>query len=311
MQKLTLALLLALVLCGISFPLHSQSLIYEECKQISDIFIAKLEKNPKIKNIGVVDFTNDKGQITPLGKYLSTQFYNALMNSNKRFTVIDRSQLNALFQENNLRESGLLNAGEGSQLGRLKGIDAIVSGTTQEFSNYIILNVKIIELETGTALDVASGRISKTPSVINLIKEDIPEGDSIVVKRPKPIYNFKRDDLIFNVTDCRKIGNFIECKMEITNTGRKNIDLYVYANDSKAMNKEGGYDYNVCSISLSGKTSSSQVVKTIPLNSFVIAVIDFSNVIENATTLSIIQLNCWTSDTGSFKVEIPNVRLNP
>src|SRR5262249_17809556 len=152
-----------------------------------------------------------------------------------------------------LRENGLLDVGQGAQLGRLKGIDAIVSGTTQEFSNYIVLNVKIIELETGTALDVASGKISKTPSVIDLIKEGVAKTDSVVIKESQVLNNFKKDDLIFNVSDCRKIGNFIECKLEITNTGRKNIDLFVYANNSKAINKNGGYEYEVTSISISGK----------------------------------------------------------
>ncbi len=107
----------------------------------------------KIKRVGermsvaVLPFEN-KGASRDLGDIVLDKMITALFNED-RFRVIERSQLEAILEEQKLGASGLLDASTAAELGRGLGVDAIILGSVAAAPNGAIsLDARAIDTET-------------------------------------------------------------------------------------------------------------------------------------------------------------------
>ncbi len=102
---------------------------------------------------------------TDAGKLTSEIFTTSLLGMD-RYTLIERSNLDALLREKDLGDTDLLDVGAARELGKVLGVDAIVMGSVNDASmNWVLLaifarsslNIKCVHVETGTVLWSASG----------------------------------------------------------------------------------------------------------------------------------------------------------
>lgn len=96
----------------------------------------------------------------------------------KRFTIVERAQLESVLKEAGLSLSGLIDASTGISAGKIKGVDIIVTGSVSRLGNIITLNARFINTTTGevTKAEKVEGRSeSELAAMINKLAKKIEE----------------------------------------------------------------------------------------------------------------------------------------
>lgn len=163
---------LLLVLLALQFSYvsntYGQNSTDSEIKRICNKITDKINTNTKIqiKNLAISDFTDLSLGATNLGKYLAEELTFHLSEENlKDLTLIDRSMLKELLEEEEITATELIDPGTAIQLGMLKGIDSLLYGTIDDVGESYRLYIKAIHLETGTVLGIVRATLMKTPSL--------------------------------------------------------------------------------------------------------------------------------------------------
>ncbi|MCE9552598.1 MAG: CsgG/HfaB family protein [Planctomycetes bacterium] len=117
--------------------------------------------------IAVVEFSNLSGGVTDLGRFLSEELITRLFATG-HYKVIERLLLNKAIAEHKLQLQGLVDPKSAKELGKILGVDAIVSGTIAEVGDSTRVNARLISTETGEILSVAAVtmRRDKLPAIV-------------------------------------------------------------------------------------------------------------------------------------------------
>ncbi|PCI36513.1 MAG: hypothetical protein COB53_09310 [Elusimicrobia bacterium] len=125
------------------------------------------------RRIGVVDFVNKTAYGSRLGSAASDILVTELVKTG-RFVVVERDKLNKILGEQKLQASGAIDARTAVKVGKILGLDAIVTGSISEFgvkkegSEYVIVqskrqvaeavvDIRIVDAETGQIIYADSG----------------------------------------------------------------------------------------------------------------------------------------------------------
>jgi curli biogenesis system outer membrane secretion channel CsgG len=126
------------------------------------------------RRIGVVDFQNKTTYgANRLGTSASDILITELAKSN-RFIVVERDKLDKLMEEQKLGMSGAIDPGTAAKMGKILGLNAIVTGAISQFgettegSEYLItqskrqvvkctVDIRVVDVETGQVLYADSG----------------------------------------------------------------------------------------------------------------------------------------------------------
>lgn len=127
------------------------------------------------KRVAVANFMNSRNETTELGKFLAEEFSTLLFG--KKLLVVERSQLETLMDENKIGAKGLLNASEVAKLGKLAGVQIIVTGTITLLDNQIRLALKGIDVEQGVMAAAALGNIPRTEAIDELYGSETGSGE--------------------------------------------------------------------------------------------------------------------------------------
>lgn len=126
------------------------------------------------RRIGVVDFENKTAYGQRLGEATSDILITELAKTN-RFVVVERSKLNKILDEQKLQASGAIDPRTVVQVGKVLGLNAIVTGSVTEFgvktegSEYLLVqskrqtaeasvDIRLVDAETGQVLYADSGK---------------------------------------------------------------------------------------------------------------------------------------------------------
>ncbi len=120
------------------------------------------------KKIAVVEFSDLDGKITEFGKYLSEELITRLFLT-KKFHVVERQLLNKILEEHKLNLTGIIDESTAKKIGNILGVDAICTGTITDLVDYVKVNARLIDTETGSIFSVASTRIKKDEVVEKLM----------------------------------------------------------------------------------------------------------------------------------------------
>jgi curli biogenesis system outer membrane secretion channel CsgG len=118
------------------------------------------------KRVAVFDFKNTRNEVTELGKFLSEEFSTILFD--KKLSVVNREQLKTLMKENKMSADGELNTSDFLKLGKLAGIQIVITGTITLFDKQIRLALKGIDVEQGIIVAAAVGTIPRTDAIDEL-----------------------------------------------------------------------------------------------------------------------------------------------
>ncbi len=144
MEKTKLKRCLVLFVFTVMFSFTSlwASTGYEkEIENISQTMADKIAASGK-KKVAVVDFTDLQGNVTELGRFISEEFSISLASAGKGFIVIDRTHLKSILAEHKLSAKGLIDPATARKLGKIAGVDALVTGTLTPFGDSGELQLK-------------------------------------------------------------------------------------------------------------------------------------------------------------------------
>ncbi len=105
-----------------------------------------------VLDFSVTDLTGNVSDPAGLGRAMAIAFQTPLVQS-RRFTVLTRNQLDEILDELVLAEQGLLDPSEAQQMGRLAGVEVIISGS-------IVVNAPGTLSVTANFIDVESGEVA-------------------------------------------------------------------------------------------------------------------------------------------------------
>lgn len=211
----------------------------KEVDQLSGKLAKKIEAAGK-KKIAVVDFTDLDGRVTELGRFLAEEFSTALVGAGKGFTIVDRIHLKTLLKEHNLSSSGLIDQNTIRQLGKIAGVDALVTGSLTPLGETVRINVKVLDIETAAVVEANRGNIAMTDAIKNLMGKGIispakqAHGRATSITKVESIQKVEEQNFVFEAIDCKVSGKTVTFSFLITNKDKdrdirfylRNISLY-------------------------------------------------------------------------------------
>ncbi len=244
-QQLTLMLVLALPMQGFAYE--------EEINKLSAKMAIKIAEQKK-KKLAVVDFTDLQGNVTELGRFISEEMSVSLADSAKGFRIIDRTHLKAIIKEHKLSASGIINPETARKLGKISGVDALITGTLTPFGEKVRISVKVLDTTTADIISSVRGNIAKTKGIEELLSRDISTAimstsQSSVTKKMAQRKNLQGNtDLVkevsgieFRLKQCKATGSSLKCHLIVQNL-QKDQALAIYGslnNRSRIINEFG------------------------------------------------------------------------
>ena len=213
-RKLGFGGLLISLAASLVLALPGSSLSYErEIANLSSILASSISKS-NMKTIAVVDFTDLRGQVNELGRFIAEELSGNLTSQSSGFDILDRNHIKRLLEEQKLSLSGLMDPQAIRKIGKLAGADVIITGTITPFGDSIRVSCKAIDTGTAKVIGSARGDIAKTATIADLLKLGVshsPSSRETAGQSPasrvfeKPMYKGYRVDICLNwAQSCRK-----------------------------------------------------------------------------------------------------------
>lgn len=138
------------------------------------------------KRVAVVDFSDLKGNITELGRFIAEELSVNLTRNSSKYEVIDRAHLKAIMNEHKFAASGLVDPETIKEIGKIAGVDLLVTGLLTPFGDSIRISCKIISTKTAKVLGARKVTIAKTRTIENMLAQSIEQGSDKPLQAPEP-----------------------------------------------------------------------------------------------------------------------------
>lgn len=162
---------LILVSCSPSLELQENAdySFEQQLNNLTNQIVESLTQN-RIFKIAIIEFSDLNGNISEFGKYLSEELTLRIFML-KKFEIVERQLLQKVVDEQKLGVTVFIDDNSAVSLGKILGVDAIATGTITDLGNYVKINARLISTETGSVFSVASVKLIKDNSIINLMKK--------------------------------------------------------------------------------------------------------------------------------------------
>jgi TolB-like protein len=131
--------------------------------------------NASVHKVAIIDFSDLNGQTSALGQFLAEELTTQLfLVSPGRFEVVERRQLARVLDEQKLTMTGLIDASTLASVGKILGIEALVTGSITDLGNEVKINARLIGVETARVFAVSATRIPNVGTVKELISKHVP-----------------------------------------------------------------------------------------------------------------------------------------
>ena len=231
-------------------PGIQSSMAYEKQIQSLSAFMAGKIAAAGKKSIAVVDFTDLQGNVTELGRFLAEEFSVALAGASKGFEVVDRTHLKSIMAEHKLASTGIIDPQTARKLGKIAGVEALITGTITPFGDSIRLSVKVLDTETAKMISASTGNIAKTDAIEELLARGI-EMPARGAGRPRAISSARPsvgkaievEGFIFRPVSCKRRGGKLICTVSFFNNSNEERKLNVYERDKSYLVDNVGQRY--------------------------------------------------------------------
>jgi len=320
--RLVLSTFLCLIVILLALP--GRAVAYEQ--QIADEAqaIANQLAGSETKTLAVVDFTDLQGNVTELGRFLAEELSIRLAGLSQGFDVVDRTHLRALLKEHKLSSTGLIDPATARELGRIAGVDALITGTVTPLGDTVRCAVKVLNTETARIVTSTTANIPRTQAIETLLKREIVHGtqDSAQSPRPGVLDSGRSTEELgfrFRLKDCTQTGGTLVCSLTVTDEG-EDCDLRV-TGQSRAIDSQGN-QYSTARIQLGNRVTGYSIsdthemlVQGIPTG----LILTFDEVTEGVSRLALLEIvavasrECNASGRGDrqFRAQIRNVPVSP
>ncbi|MCB1190373.1 MAG: hypothetical protein H7A23_23495 [Leptospiraceae bacterium] len=129
------------------------------------------------RTIGVASFSREedlykqKYVVNKLGLYLANAIHNEFFQPN-RFDLVERAEVDQIIHETILSKKGAFTVEDKNAKLLLKGIHYLLLGSLQKRADTIRLNVRLVSVDSGKIVSVASEKIPINESILDLYKDD-------------------------------------------------------------------------------------------------------------------------------------------
>lgn len=130
--------------------------------------LVKSLSQEKKSKIAIMEFPDLHGNTSELGKFIPEELTTRLFMT-RRFEVVERSLLNKVLEEQNLGMTGLVDVSSAAQVGKMLGVDAIVTGTITDMGHALRINARAIATETAGVFAVSSVSIDKDEHIVAMM----------------------------------------------------------------------------------------------------------------------------------------------
>ncbi len=114
------------------------------------MIVAPLSASAKKINVAVLDFKFGEGVTKGETDLITARFQSELLTLNT-YTLLERSEVDLILKEQGLQNSGACNTTECQvEIGQLLGVDKLVTGMIGNIGELITINIKLVDVETGT-----------------------------------------------------------------------------------------------------------------------------------------------------------------
>lgn len=137
--------------------------------------VSEISSSPLITDgtiMAVVDFNALDGRLTYLGKHIAEGLTTSLFQS-KKIKVIERSLLDKAIDELKFNLSGYVGEEFEKNAGEMLGADAILTGTITSLTDTILINTRVIDVESGEILGSTATEVKKDGNIIKMFEETI------------------------------------------------------------------------------------------------------------------------------------------
>jgi TolB-like protein len=234
------------------------SLAYEkEVKAQAADLAQKISQSGK-RTVAVVDFTDLQGNVTELGRFLAEEFSVALAEAGKDFEMVDRTHLKSILTENKLSATGLIDPTTARKLGKLAGVQALVTGTLTPLGETVRLALKFLDVETAKVGVSTAFSIPQTDAIRELLQRGIETvtvsgtGGGTGSRAGRSQQIVESDEISFALQNCVASGATVRCHLLATS---KNVDQVLsLASNSRAID-ELGNEYYVSQLQIGSRSS--------------------------------------------------------
>lgn len=167
------AFVLPFLIFLITKPMHAAQDLEGGIQEVAQQLSAAMGSG-KVKKLAIVEFPDLNGYQSALGQFIAEELITQLsMGANAgQFDVVERRQLVRVLQEQELTDSSLFDAQSISKIGKILGIDAIVTGSIADLGTDVKINARAISIETAKVFAAAATKIPKTDTVLQLMRQN-------------------------------------------------------------------------------------------------------------------------------------------
>jgi len=267
-------------------------------KEIKDLSLTMAETivNAGIKTIAVVDFTDLHGNVTELGRFMAEEFSVALASAGKGFEVVDRTHLKSIAQEHKLSASGLIDPKTARELGRIVGVEALLTGVITPFQDSMRLSIKVLETNTAKIIDASTGNIAKTKAIEELMARGIEapwsESSSISPTKIKAIQTVETEKFLFDLKECKLSRKILTCSFMVTNKSQKDlVEIGIYLGGARLYDDLGneykGSSLTIGQESISGNREARRILAPQTPTKFILQFRDVSPEVKVAVIIMV------------------------
>jgi len=306
------------LLFSIIVPISAQQ---NEIRNVADALSRSLNKPPK-RTVAVVDFTDLQGNVTALGRFMAAELESALANSDSGIDLVDRTRLQLLMQENKLASTGIIDPSTARQLGKIAGVQVLITGTLTPLSDTVRFTVKALNTEDARIVATASRDILKTRDVLQLLNQGtampgVPSpgattpgtaqtGPAIPMAPKTQVVEEQK--INFALKSCIFSGNSISCYLTLTNlSDDRNVAVGKNWGDITRLIDGTGREIGISSERLGLKErENDSVVGTLVTGVPTAAELHFEKVPSDISMIALLDIVCEV-DNKWFRVQFRKV----
>jgi TolB-like protein len=299
-------------------PARAQGALSQRVDELSQQIAAKMTAKQKT-TVAVVEFTDLQGNVTDFGRFLAEELITRLYDAGK-FKVIERQLLNKIIAEQKLSLTGVVDPAAAKQLGKILGVEAIVSGTVTNLAQSVRVNARLISTETGEIFAVASTEIFKDESVTGLLTNGGAMPSAPTAKptpqaaAPGKVPSQRVKDFIFELNSCKMKGDVVTCYLTVKNDSAEDRVLSLsrdnYSMHPTRLIDEFGNEYLNTEVILGTFSAGGQIGVSNTLISQVPTRLDFKfEGVSAQATKATLSLGIDIGGEGNFRVTLRNVPI--
>jgi curli biogenesis system outer membrane secretion channel CsgG len=315
--KAPLPIIVAVFACFVNPPsAEAQKALTEGVEELARQIASSVLEEQKPK-VAVLPFRELDGRTTVLGTYLAEELVTQLFMTGDGLEIVERTMLDKVLSELKLGQTGLIDPATAKEVGKVAGVDAVVTGTITDLQSLVAINCRLIDVQTGNIFGAAQAKIVKDDDVKKILGAPISHADtarregSLSDERAPSVSQVRAQTqgFSFETKGCRVHGSEISCEILITNARDENRSLTIsryYRRYSRIID-DTGREYIVDEISLGSSTGSSpksNLVYGVPIRSRV----SFEGIPPDMRAIRLLEFTCQTG-RNDFLVQLRNVPL--